>query len=162
MAGFLGRARVPRAGERISRLRTFPPTPKSHGCGISREDRFGPTPKVRAGLAPIRETRALPKNLTQRRRTRPGSGARPRFDSGRSGRRRSSSRCRCPAWTWGRRWSRSGYSAWSDEGIDFVVGRIINPTASDNSCVPLTCSSHQFVSSAPVIDHRAGIAIVSV
>lgn len=48
--------------------------PNPHGCGISREDRFGATPKIRAGLASIRETRALPKNSTRRRRARPGKG----------------------------------------------------------------------------------------
>jgi hypothetical protein len=103
-------------------------------------------------------------NSRSRRKSwaRPWSRARPRCRSRCRGRAHAGRRRSCWRWSRTRRRRRSGYSIWNNEGIDFVVGGIINATASDNPCVPLTCSQHHLVGSATIEDHCAGIAIISV
>jgi len=95
-----------------------------------------------------------------RSRAQAWSGARSRRDSRDGSRRWGSSRSRCRRRDWRRRWSR--FAGRSDEGINFVVGRIVNAAASDNACVPLACARHHFVRPAAIVDHRAGIAIICV
>ena len=95
------------------------------------------------------------------------SRARPWCHSRDGGRRWGSSRCRCGrcSWRrsgyWSRRWSRSRFATWSYESINFVVGGVINATASDNACVPLACPAHHFVRPPTTVDYRPGIAIIS-
>jgi hypothetical protein len=103
-------------------------------------------------------------NSRSRRKSwaRPWSRARPRCRSRCWGRAHAGQRRSCWSWSRTRRRRRSRYSTWNNEGIDFVVGGIINATASNNPCVPLTCSQHHLVGSATTVDHCAGIAIIGV
>ncbi len=56
-----GSARVSRAGDRVLAIANFPSISRLFAAsGSQRKDCFGATPKVRAGLALARGTRALP------------------------------------------------------------------------------------------------------
>ena len=63
--GFPGSARVSRAGDGVLAIADFSfELPRALRDSPTAEVRFGKTPKVRAGLAIARETRALPNPLS--------------------------------------------------------------------------------------------------
>jgi hypothetical protein len=61
-----GSERVSRVGDSVLAIADFPlPIPSVVGDSFATKDCFGATPKVRAGLAFTRETRALPNPLSR-------------------------------------------------------------------------------------------------